>query len=112
MKYSVCVLSHFSRVQLFVTLWAVAPQAPLSVEFSRQEHWSGLPFPPPVDLPNPEIKPMSLMSPALAGRFFTSSTTWKAHNEILLSDKKQWATDTCKHKNKPEKHILSKRDQT
>ena len=47
-------------------------QAPLSMEFSRQEYWSGLPFPTPGDLPNPEIKPESLVSPALAGRFFTT----------------------------------------
>ena len=52
--------------------------APLSMEFSRQEHWSGLPCPPPGDLPNPEIKLMFLMSPALASRFFTTSTTWEA----------------------------------
>ena len=44
---------------------------------SRQEHWSGLPCPPPEDLPDPGIEPTSLMSPALAGRFFTTSTTWK-----------------------------------
>ena len=46
--------------------------------FSRQEHWSGLPFPPPGDLPNPGIKPVSFMSPALAGGFITTSTTWEA----------------------------------
>ena len=50
------VLSCFSCVQLFVTLWTVACQAPLSMGFSRQEHWSGLPFPPPGDLPDPEHK--------------------------------------------------------
>ena len=49
-----------------------AHQAPLSMGFSRQEYWSGLPFPPPGDLPNPGIKPASLMSPALAGRSFTN----------------------------------------
>ena len=54
------------------TPWTVACQAPLSMEFSRQEYWSGLPFPTPGDLPNPEIKPTSLASPALAGRFFTT----------------------------------------
>ena len=46
--------------------------------FSRQEHWSGLPCPPPGHLPDTGIEPMSLMSPALAGRFFTTSTTWEA----------------------------------
>ena len=53
------------------TPWTVARQAPLSVGFSRQEYWSGLPFPPPGDLPDPGIKPASLVSPALAGGFFT-----------------------------------------
>ena len=54
-----------SHVQLFVTFWTVACQAPLSVGFFRQEHCSGLPFPPPWDLPNPGIKPASHVSPAL-----------------------------------------------
>ena len=54
-----------SRVQLFATPWTVAHQAPLSMEFSRQRDWSGLPFPTPGDLPDPEIKSMSLASPAL-----------------------------------------------
>ena len=58
--------------------WTSALQAPLSMGFSRQEYWGGLPRPPPRDLPNAGIKPASLMSPALAGRFFTTSTTWKA----------------------------------
>ena len=46
--------------------------------FSRQEYWTGLPFPPPGDLPNPETEPVSLMSPALVGGFFTTSATWEA----------------------------------
>ena len=62
-----------------VTLWTVARQAPLSVEFSRKEYWNGLPSPPPGDLPEPGIKPVSLKSPALAGVLFTTSTTWEAH---------------------------------
>ena len=70
------VLSCFSCVQLFVTLWTIAHQAPLSVGFSRQEYWNGLPCPPPRDLPNPGIEPTSFTSPALAGGFFTTSTTW------------------------------------
>ena len=69
------VLSCFSRVRLFETPWTVAQQAPLSMGLSRQEYWSGLPFPSPGDLPNLGIEPES---PALAGRFFTSSTTWEA----------------------------------
>ena len=73
-----CVLSHFSRVQLFATTWTVAHQAPLSMGFSRPESWHGLPFPSPGGLPDPGIGPMSLMSPALAGRFFTTSATWEA----------------------------------
>ena len=56
------------------TLWTVAHQTPLSMGFSRQEYWSGLPCPPPGDLPNLGIKPASLMSPALADGFFTAST--------------------------------------
>ena len=71
-----CVLSHFSHVQFFATLWTVACQAPLSMGFSRQEQWSGLPSPTLGDLPYPEIKPATLLSPALWGRFFTTSATW------------------------------------
>ena len=57
----------------FATPWTVACQAPLSVGFFRQEYWSGLPFPPPGDLPNPGIKPESLVSLALAAGFFTTA---------------------------------------
>ena len=53
------LLSHFSHVQLFVTPWTVARQVPLSMGFSRQEHWSGLPFPSPGDLPDPGVEPRS-----------------------------------------------------
>ena len=56
----------------------VACQASLSIGFSRQEYWSRLPFPTPEDLPDPGIKPASLESPALAGRFFTTSASWEA----------------------------------
>ena len=69
------VLSHFSRVRLFVMLWIVACQAPLSIGFFRQEYWSGLPCPPPGNLFNPGIEPLTLTSPALAGGFFTTSAT-------------------------------------
>ena len=72
------MLSHFSHVQLFATIWTVACHVPLFVEFSSQEYWSRLPHPPLRDLLNPGIKPTSLMSPALAGRFFTINTTWEA----------------------------------
>ena len=70
-----CMLSRLSRVWLFSTLWTVAHQAPLSMGFSRHEYWSGLPFPPPENLPNQGIEPTSHMSPALAGSFFTTSAT-------------------------------------
>ena len=60
-----CMLSRFGRVRLFVTPGTVAHQAPLSVGFSRQEYWSGLPCPPPGDLPDPGTEPMSSLAPAL-----------------------------------------------
>ena len=63
----VCMPSHFSCIRLFVTLWTVACQAPLSVGFSRQEYWSGLPGPPPGVLPYTGIEPAS---PALSVGFF------------------------------------------
>ena len=73
------MLSCFSQVQLFATLWTVTCQAPLSTGFSKQEYWSGLPCPPPPgDLPDPGIEPASLTSPELAGRFFTTNATWEA----------------------------------
>ena len=71
----VCVLSCFSCVRIFAALWTVAHQAPLSMGFSRQEYWRGLPCPPPGDLPNPGIEPTS---PALLGGFYITSTTWEA----------------------------------
>ena len=71
--WCMCAFSHFSCVQLFVALWAVAYQAPLSTEFSRQEYWSGLSF--PGDLPNSGIKLASLAAPALAGGFFTTGAS-------------------------------------
>ena len=69
-----CVLSP---VRLFVTSWTVAHQVPMSMEFSRQEHWSGLPFSFPGDLPDPGIKPTSPASPGLVGRFFTIEPSGK-----------------------------------
>ena len=62
-----------THVQLFVTPWTIAYQAPLSIESSRQEYWSGLLFPPPWDLSNPGIGPLSLLSPELVGEFFTTA---------------------------------------
>ena len=69
---------ELSHVGLFVTSWIVARQAPLSLEFSRQEYQGGLPFPSPVALPHPGTEPTSRASPALAGRFFTTGATWEA----------------------------------
>ena len=71
----VCMLSLFSHVQLFVTLWTITHQAPLSMGFSRQAYWNGLPNPSPGDLPDPWIEPVSLGSATLADGFFTTSTT-------------------------------------
>ena len=71
-----CMLSRFSHVQLCATPWTVACQAHLSMEFSREEYWSGQPFTSPGDLPNPGTERTSLMSPVLAG---TTSATWEAH---------------------------------
>ena len=69
------VLSHFSCVWLLGTLWTAAHQAPQSMGFSREEYCSGLPCPSPGNLPNPGTEPASLVSPALAGGFFTTSAT-------------------------------------
>ena len=68
--------------QLCATPWTVAHQAPLSMGFSRQESWSGLPCPPPGDHPRPGTEPASLMSPALAGRFFTT----RARGKLLCEE--------------------------
>ena len=79
-----CLLSHFSHIQLCTTLWTVACQAPLYMGFSRQEYWNGLPFPSPGIVPNPELEPMF---PALAGRFFTTYSTCEAWFNVLESTK-------------------------
>ena len=72
------MLNRFSHVQFYATLWTSACQTPLFMGFSRQEHWTGLSCHSPGDLPDSGIKSMFLMSPALAGRFFATSTTWEA----------------------------------
>ena len=69
----VCILSHFSCVPLLVTLWTVARQAPLSMGFSRQEYWSGLPCPPPGALPDPGITPCTVTP-------FTTGASLEAHS--------------------------------
>ena len=80
---SVCVCLIPSVMSDSETPWAVARLAPLSMGFSRREYCSGWPCPPPGDLPHPGIEPASLMSPALTGRFFTTSATWEAQGEGL-----------------------------
>ena len=72
-----------SRVRLFVTAWTVARQAPLSVRFFGPEYWSGLPFPPPGDLPDPEMEPSS---PALAGGFVTTEPPGKPLNKWIFTE--------------------------
>ena len=81
MSWVICEVKLLSHVRLFATPWPVAYQAPLSVGFFRQEYWSALPCPSPGGLSNPGIKPMSLTSPALAGRLFTTTTTWEARRD-------------------------------
>ena len=73
---SACLLSHFSRVQLFVTLRTTTHQDPLTLGFSRQEYWSGLPCPPLGHIPDPGIEPAS---PVLVGRFFTTAQPGKLY---------------------------------
>ena len=74
----VCLIAQLCLT--FCTPWSVGRQAPPSMGFSGQEYWSGLPFSTPGDLLDLGIKPASLASPALAGRFFTTSITWDAHS--------------------------------
>ena len=74
----VCSVRFFSGIQFFAALCAVSCQASLSMGFSREEYWSAFPSPPPGHLLHPGIKPLSLISAALAGRFFTIQATWEA----------------------------------
>ena len=73
-----CMLRCFSRVQLFATLQTLVCQASLSLRFSREESWSGLPCPSPGTFPYPGIESASLISRTLTGQFFTTSATWEA----------------------------------
>ena len=97
-----CTLSRVSHVWFFATLWTTACQDPLPMRFSRQEYWSGLLCPPPGDLPDPRIKPMSLTSLALADGLFSPSTTWEA---LILQLKqliqRSWQAVSESHRNKP-----------
>ena len=80
-----CSLHCVSSVRLFVTLWTVASQAASSMEFSRQEYWTGLPCPPPGNLSDPRMEPTSPSSPTLAGRFPTTSATWGAQTHYIFT---------------------------
>ena len=79
LRVYVCVLSGFSHVPHFATLWVLCPWG-----FSIQEYWNGLTFPSPEDLSNPGIKLPSFISSALTGEFFTTSTTWEALKSLYL----------------------------
>ena len=74
-----------SEPGMYAAPWTAARQAPLSMGFSRQAHWSGEPSPPPGDRPDPGIEPVSFASPALAGGFFTATATWKPSTYQVLS---------------------------
>ena len=80
----VFMLSRFSGVQPFVTPWILAREAPLSMGFSGQVYWSGLPCPSSGALPDPRITLESPTSPALAGGFFTTSATWEALSLLFI----------------------------
>ena len=91
------MLSCFSHVRLFAAPCTVAHQAPLFRRFSRQDYWSGLPCPPPGDLPDSGIKPTSLKSSPLAARFFTTSTTWEALLSLGFSHAEQICSLQTQH---------------
>ena len=78
-----CVCCHFSYAWLFVTLWTVACQAPLSMGFSKQEYWSGLPYPPPGDLPDLGMEPATPASPALQADSFPTEPPGKPYKEYM-----------------------------
>ena len=90
-----CMLSCFDHVWLFATLWTIADQAPLSMGFSRQEYYSGLPCPSPGDCPYSEIQAVSLGPPALADRFFTTTSNWEAHTVVQFSSVAQLCLTLC-----------------
>ena len=82
----------FNCVQFFATPWTVALQAPLVMEFSRQEYWSGLPFPTPQDIPDPGIEPESLASPALTDGFFTTAPLGNPGKILSIIDTMMYIT--------------------
>ena len=85
-----CVCQSLSRVLLLVTPWAGACQAPLSRGFPRQEYWSGLPRPPPGDLPDPGIERRSLVCPALAAGFFTTEPPTGVYFHCSYNKLEKW----------------------
>ena len=87
---SKCFLNDLIVTQSFATAQTVAYQAPLSMEFSRQEYWSGLPFPPPGDLPDPGIEPESSAYPLLVGGFFATERPGKTPANISYNLIKQF----------------------
>ena len=111
-----------SRIWLSVIPWTVDHQPPLSMQFSRQEYWSGFPFPIPGYLPDSGIKPTSLASPGLAGEFFTYWPPGKPqlcmhvcvytyayrhiHNRILLRPKKSWSNAICNNLDGPRRYYV------
>ena len=109
----VCMCYLNSCVSFLATPWTVAHQDPLSMEFSRQEYQSGLPFLTPEDLLNPEIEPASLVFPALAGRFFTTGKpSGKLHSAMLSNTKKKEASKQQKDIRKLRCVSLSERRQS
>ena len=99
------VHANFNLIQLFVSdseiLWTIAHKASLSMEFDRQEYWSRLPWPPPGDLPDPEIKLASLRSLALQADSLLTEPSGKPHKRILLSHKKVQNNAICSNMGGP-----------
>ena len=95
--FVVCMLSCFSRVWLFATLWTIACQVPLFLGFSKKVWWSGLSFPPPGYLPDPEIEPVSLVSPELQVDSLPFEPLRKHHmpwHFFWKKKKKNWKTQS------------------
>ena len=94
MNVCVCAHSVASVMPDSETPWTVACQAPLSMGFSRQEYWNGLLSPPPGDLPDPGIESLSLVSPALAGRFFACQRLIHLPKTDGFTTSQPWLTST------------------
>ena len=110
----ICAKSFQTCPTLCAPMDYIACQAPLSIGFSRQEYWSRLPCPPPGDLPDPQIKPVSLRSPALAARFFTTRAIWETHlNTTMKSESRPVVTNSfrphglCSPWNSPGQYVWS-----